>query len=124
MQKMSSRIDKVKAQPAQLKKDVKTFEAELAPLVRGQAEMDHIRQESHANYVTGKADLKLGPSGVRETIGLLRDYYGSSASLLQDDGKFGAFMQQPAASKIHVKALEAGRIGQAAGRSGREDRGQ
>merc|ERR1719330_2223044 len=57
--KMSSRIDKATAQSAQLKEDVKTLEAELAALARGQAEMDRIRQESHADYVTAKADLEL-----------------------------------------------------------------
>merc|ERR1719433_1735199 len=106
--KMTSRIDKAAAASAQLKEDVATLQAELAALARDQAEMDRIRQESHADYVTAKADLELGLSGVRKAIGLLRDYYGSSASMLQDDTKFGAFMQQPAAPETHGKALGAG----------------
>ena len=59
--KMTSRIDKPTAQSAQLKEDVQTLEAELAALARDQAEMDRIRQESHADYGTAKADLELGP---------------------------------------------------------------
>merc|ERR1719210_701613 len=106
--KMTSRIDKAAATSAQLKEDVKTLEAELAALARGQAEMDRIRQESHADYETAKADLELGLSGVRKAIGVLRDYYGASASMLQDDTKFGEFMQQPAAPEIHAKAEGAG----------------
>jgi len=102
--KMTSRIDKAAAVSAQLKEDVKTLEAELAALARDQAGMDRIRQESHADYVTAKADLELGLSGVRKAIGLLRDYYGSSASMLQDENKFGAFMQQPDAPETHTKA--------------------
>merc|ERR1711920_889878 len=40
---------------------------------------------------------------------VLRDYYGAgSASMLQDDGKFGAFMQQPAAPETHSKSQGAG----------------
>jgi len=105
--KMTSRIDKAAAQSAQLKEDVKTLEAELAALARDQAEMDSIRHESHADYDTAKADLELGLSGVRKAIGLLSDYYGASASMLQDD-KFGAFMQQPAAPETHAKAQGAG----------------
>merc|ERR1712048_1512659 len=38
-----------------------------------------------------------------------RDYYGAcSASMLQDDGKFGAFMQQPAKPVLHSKSQGAG----------------
>merc|ERR1712038_1473839 len=106
--KMTSRIDKAAARSAQLKEDFKTLEAELAALASDQAEMDKIRQESHADYVTAKADLELGLSGVRKAVALLRDYYGASASMLQDDSKFGAFMQQPAAPETHSKAQGAG----------------
>merc|ERR1712051_474628 len=60
-------------------------------------------------YATAKADLELGLSGVRQALGLLRDYYGGgSASMLQDDSKFGAFMQQPAAPETHSQAQGAG----------------
>merc|ERR1719492_723203 len=106
--KMTSRIDKAAAKSVQLKEDIQTLQAELASLARDQAEMDRIRKESHADYETAKADLELGLSGVRKAIGLLSDYYGSSASMLQDDSKFGAFMQQPAAPETHSKALGAG----------------
>merc|ERR1712038_1071737 len=106
--KMSSRIDKAAARSAQLKEDVKTLEAELAALASDQAEMDKIRQESHADYVTAKADLELGLSGVRKAVALLRDYYGASASMIQDESKFGAFMQQPSAPELHGKSQGAG----------------
>merc|ERR1712051_844481 len=60
-------------------------------------------------YATAKADLELGLSGVRQALGLLRDYYGGgSAAMLQDDAKFGAFMQQPAAPETHSQAQGAG----------------
>merc|ERR550532_3970326 len=106
--KMTSRIDKAAAKSAQLKEDIQTLQAELAALAGGQAEMDRIRKESHADYETAKADLELGLSGVRKAIGLLRDYYGGAASMLQDDTRFGAFMQQPAAPQTHSKAQGAG----------------
>merc|ERR1719350_1489235 len=82
--------------------------AELAALAGGQAEMDRIRQESHADYETAKGDLELGLSGVRKAVGVLRDYYGGAASMLQDDTRFGAFLQQPAAPQTHSKAQGAG----------------
>merc|ERR1712156_1078922 len=104
----TSRIDKAAASSAQLKEDVKTLQAELTALAKGQAEMDRIRQESHAAFVTAKADLELGLAGVRKAIGVLRDYYGASASMLQDESKFGNFMQQPDAPETHTKAQGAG----------------
>merc|ERR1719493_504691 len=105
--RQTSRIDKAAATSAQLKDDISTLEAELAALARSQAEMDSIRQESHADYAQAKADLELGLSGVRKAIGVLSDYYGSSASMLQDD-KLGSFMQQPAAPETHAKAQGSG----------------
>merc|ERR1712187_211760 len=103
-------IDKAAARSAQLKEDVQVLEAELAALAKGQAEMDRIRQQSHADYETAQADLELGLSGVRKAVGLLREYYGAaaSASMLQDESNFGAFMQQPTAPETHSKAQGAG----------------
>jgi len=107
--KMTSRIDRAAAKSAQLKEEIQTLEAELGALAKEQAEMDRIRQETHAAYGTAKSDLELGLSGVRNALDVLRDYYGAgSASMLQDDGKFGAFMQQPAAPETHSKSDGAG----------------
>jgi len=106
---MTSKIDRAAARSAQLKDEIRTLEQELATLARSQAQMDKIRQETHAEYVTAKADLELGLSGVRQAVSMLRDYYGGgSAAMLQDDAKFGAFMQQPAAPETHSKSQGAG----------------
>merc|ERR1719323_1364995 len=61
--KMTSKIDRSSARSAQLKGEIKTLENELSALAREQAEMDRIRQESHAEYNVAKADLELGLSG-------------------------------------------------------------
>merc|ERR1712151_417004 len=106
--KMTSRIDQASARSAQLKEEIQSLEAQLAALAKAQAQMDKIRQETHAEYETAKADLELGLSGVRKALVTLRDYYGSAAAMLQDDSKFGAFMQQPAAPELHSKAQGAG----------------
>merc|ERR1712238_586095 len=85
------------------------LESEMGALAKEQAEMDKIRQEENADYTQAKSDLELGLSGVRKALDVLRDYYGAgSASMLQDDGKFGAFMQQPAAPETHSKSQGAG----------------
>merc|ERR1719410_2143028 len=108
--KMTSRIDKATARAAQLKEELKTLEGELAALAKEQAEMDSIRHEEHEDYTVAKADLELGLSGVRKALDVLREYYGgaSSASMLQDDEKFGAFMQQPAPPVSHSASQGAG----------------
>jgi len=106
--KMTSKIDQAAARSAQLTAEIKTLESELSALAKGQAEMDRIRQETHAEYTVAKADLELGLSGVRKAVETLRDYYGAGASMLQDDSKLGAFMQQPAKPELHSKSQGAG----------------
>jgi len=81
--KLTSKIDQAAAKSAALKDDVKELQGELAALAKEQAEMDKVRQENNANYVQAKADLELGLGGVRKALGVLRDYYGSGAAMLQ-----------------------------------------
>merc|ERR1740123_797037 len=100
--KMTSRIDQAAAKSAKLKGQVKQLENELAVLARTQAEMDRIRSETHADYAVAKADLELGLTGVRKALSTLRDYYGSAASMMQDE------VRQPAAPEIHSKSAGAG----------------
>merc|ERR1712238_379803 len=106
--KQTSRIDQANARSAKLKEEVQVLESELAALAKGQAEMDKIRQESHADYQTAKADLELGLNGVRQALVTLRAYYGGTAAMLQDDSKFGAFLEQPATPELHSKSGGAG----------------
>merc|ERR1719510_559811 len=106
--KMTSKIDQAAAKSAQLQEDIKVMESELAALAKEQAELDKFRQDSNAAYTTAKADLEQGLSGVRKALDVLRDYYGAASALLQDDKKFGAFMQQPAVPETHSKSEGAG----------------
>jgi len=106
--KQTSTIDQSVAKSAQLKEDVKELETQLAALAKEQAELDKIRQESHADFTTAKADLELGLSGVRKALDTLQAYYGGgdSSSMLQED--LGSFMRQPAVPEKHTKAAGAG----------------
>merc|ERR1719480_468583 len=96
--KGSAKIDQAKSKSAGLSADIKQLEAELAALMKSQAEMDKIRQEENAAYVQAKENLTLGLSGVRQALSVLRDYYASDASLVQ----------QPAMPAQHTKASGAG----------------
>merc|ERR1719272_118083 len=70
--------------------------------------MDSIRAEEKAAFDTAKAELSAGVAGVQKALGVLRDYYGGAAALVQGSTNFDAFMQQPAAPKGHSQASGAG----------------
>merc|ERR1719258_998141 len=107
--KLSNKIDKAAARSASLKEEVVELEAELAELAKTQSEMDKIRSEEKANFDVAKAELTQGLTGVRKAFGVLRDYYGGAAAMVQtDDSKFNSFMQQPAVPQQHSKAGGAG----------------
>merc|ERR1719393_1216336 len=107
--KLSNKIDKAASRSGALKEEVVELEAELASLAKTQSEMDKIRAEENANFKVAKAELDQGLGGVRKALTVLRDYYGGSAAMIQeDDGKFNSFMQQPAPPQQHEKASGAG----------------
>merc|ERR1719413_19167 len=100
--KMTSRIDQAVAKSVRLKGEVKELQDELAALARTQAQMDQIRSDTHADYAVAKADLESGLTGVRKALSILRDYYGSAASMVQEE------VRQPAAPVLHSKSEGAG----------------
>jgi len=108
MSKLTAKLDQSVAKSASLKEEVKELQSELAALAKQQAEMDQIRQETHADYVTAKADLEAGLGGVRKALGVLRDYYGGGAAMIQADAGLGSEMTQPAMPEQHAKATGAG----------------
>merc|ERR1719488_187593 len=64
--------------------------------------------QDDATVVTAKSELSEGLAGVRKALTVLRDYYGGAAAMIQDDAKFGSFMQQPAPPQQFEKAEGAG----------------
>merc|ERR1719166_430988 len=105
--KLTVKIDQANSKSAKLKEEVQDLESELAALTKLQAEMDKIRQETHAEYSTAKADSELGLKGVRMALSKLREYYGGAA-FLQDGSQLAALMKQPAPPPAHKKSSGAG----------------
>merc|ERR1719271_1438872 len=65
-----------------------------------QAEMDKVRQDTHAAYLVAKEDLETGIDGVEKALKVLRDYYEAEEESL---------LQQPAPPvTTHSKASGAG----------------
>jgi len=111
LDKLTSKIDKSVSRSAELKEEVAELQSGLADLAKMSAEADKVRETTKATYETAKAELTQGLDGVRKALGVLRDYYGggdAAAAMLQDDAKFGAFMQQPQAPEQHEKSSGAG----------------
>jgi chromosome segregation ATPase len=94
--KLSTRIDKNTATIAKTKEEIATLQAELAKLAKMQSEMDAMRTAHHDEYVASKADFEAGLSGIQQALKVLREYYASDASLVQ----------QPAVS-VHRKNSDA-----------------
>merc|ERR1719166_666159 len=107
IEKLTVKSDQSTSKIAKLKEEVQELESELAALTKLQAEMDKIRQETHAEYVTAKDDLELALKGVRKALGVLREYYGGAAAFVQDGQKMAALMQ-PAPPPAHKKSTGAG----------------
>jgi len=107
LEKLTVKIDQSTSKTAKLKEEVQELESELAALTKLQAEMDKIRQETHADYVKARDELERGLKGVRMALSKLREYYGG-ASLLQDGSQLAALMQQPAPPPAHNKSTGAG----------------
>jgi chromosome segregation ATPase len=109
--KLTSKIDTSTAKLTTLKREVKELQAELATLTSEQAEMDKVRRESHADYSEAKTDLEAGLAGVRQALGMLREYYGSAAAaaaMIQNAQDMRSMMQQPSEPEYHSKASGAG----------------
>jgi chromosome segregation ATPase len=104
--KLTAKIDQAAARSAELKGDVKVLGSELASIAKEQAEMDRIRQEEHADYVTAKSDLELGLGGVRKALSVLRDYYAADAAMLQQPAKPETFKKSEGAASSIIGILE------------------
>merc|ERR1719375_1239331 len=81
---LASRMDKASATVVLLEQKVKTLEAEIAALDKGNAEATKIRSEEKATYVKASSDFKLASEAVEKAIKVLKEYY-SSGSFIQKD---------------------------------------
>merc|ERR1719265_2948997 len=109
IEKLTAKIDKATTKSTDLKEQVKELQKELADLADTQAEMDKVREDSHAVFVEEKAELDKGLDGIRKALKVLREYYeGKEEGLIQTGAQFNAFMQQPAVPEKHKPSGGAG----------------
>jgi len=80
---LTAKIDQDTSKSASLMEDIKEIEAELAKLTKSQSEMDKIRKQERDAFLAAKKDLEQGLRGVRQALQVLRDYYASKDSFVQ-----------------------------------------
>lgn len=76
-EKLTSRIDRMKARSSILKEEVADLQAALAKLASAQTSMNKLRAEENGAFLSNKADLEQGIAGVKIALKVLRDYYAS-----------------------------------------------
>merc|ERR1719401_534182 len=75
IEKLSTKIDQMTANSAQLKSSTATLQKELADLAASQQQMDKMRKEENSLFSTQKKELTEGISGVQLALKTLREYY-------------------------------------------------
>jgi len=83
IEKLSSKIDKAKSDSAMLKEEVGELQKEIAEIDKSQGTSDECRRDEKKTYAEAVADLKQGLDGIRQALKILRDYYATDTSLLQ-----------------------------------------
>merc|ERR1719433_2509204 len=78
--KLTTFIDQKSSRSERLKEEVAALQKSLAELAASQAEMDKLRSEENALFVTNKADMEQGLEGVKAALKVLREYYASDKS--------------------------------------------
>merc|ERR1719379_454330 len=82
IEKLTTKIDSDTSASERLKAEVKDLQKALADLADQQVEMDKIREDENAAYVTAKEDLEQGIKGVEGALEVLRNYYGEEEAFL------------------------------------------
>lgn len=75
LRKLTSKIDQMSASSSSLKAEVADLQGELAKLAAAQAEMNKMRSSENSAFVSNKADMEQGLSGVKMALKILSEYY-------------------------------------------------
>jgi len=75
---LNTQIDRMSARSTKLKKEVTALQEELAEIAAAQAQMDKIRGEENAEFLSEKGELDGGLQGIQMALKTLREYYGKN----------------------------------------------
>merc|ERR1711957_266085 len=86
IKKLSTRIDRMTAQSAQLKEAVAALQSGLAHLAKSQADMDKMRLEEHTAFTASSAELEKALTGTKLALKILSEYYAKDGAHEQAEG--------------------------------------
>jgi chromosome segregation ATPase len=82
LDKFSTRVDEASSKVSELTESIKTLEAEIAEIDKGQAEATALRTKEHEEFSVVSKDYKDSATAVAKAIEVLQSFY-SGASLMQ-----------------------------------------
>merc|ERR1719162_782043 len=82
IERLSAKKDKAISESVKLKGEAAELQAELATISKSQNEATKLRQAEHKAFVSAKADLEQGITGVRTALEVLREYYANNKAAL------------------------------------------
>jgi len=86
IKKLTTRIDRMTAQSAQLKMEVASLQSALANLAFSQAQSDKLRQAEHATFTASKAEIEKALKGTKLALKVLSEYYAKDGAHEQAQG--------------------------------------
>merc|ERR1711957_983250 len=86
IKKLSTRIDRMTAQSAQLKEAVAALQSGLANLAKSQADMDKMRLEGHSAFTASEAELEKALTGTKLALKILNEYYATEGKAHEAEG--------------------------------------
>jgi hypothetical protein len=98
LDKFSTRVDEGSSKVAELTEAIKTLEAEIAEIDKGQAEATAIRTKEHEEFSVVSKDYKDSATAVAKAIEVLQSFY-SGASLMQ----IKSTTKLQSQTKVHAK---------------------
>jgi len=79
IERLNTKIDQLKSKSARLKSQVARMQATISKLVKGQNEIDKIREQEHKEYLAEKEDLDQGLEGIKTALRALKEYYAKES---------------------------------------------
>jgi hypothetical protein len=84
--KLTTKIDSMKAQSAQLKEEVAGLQKDLSEIARSTMEATSLRNNEKRQYKSDKKEMEDGIEGVKLALSILRDYFAKDGDHVKADG--------------------------------------
>merc|ERR1719321_2492192 len=86
VEKLTTKIDSMKAKSAQLKEEVAGLQKDLAEIASSTSEATSLRTKEKQQYRGDKKEMEDGIEGVKLALEILRDYYNKDGGHVKAEG--------------------------------------